>query len=107
MNIVPKTLRTLVVAFQESSPVGVAAGPTRHEYEEDAVSSKTGTLLLRTPSLSQVGGVPERAPLALEQSSVGPGIEFVYQAETSADGAAITGTVLSTPTTYEGPSFFE
>ena len=30
---------------------------------------KTGTLLFRTPSLSQVGGVPLRAPFVAEQSS--------------------------------------
>ena len=60
---------------------------------------KTGTLLFRTPSLSQVGGVPLRAPFVAEQSSEGPGIAFSYQESTSADGAAMTGTALLTPTT--------
>ena len=86
------------MASQDSSPVGELAGPTRHVYEDQAVRLKTGTLLFITPSLSQVGGVPLRAPFCVEQSSDGPGIEFSYQALTSAVGAAMTGTVVFTPT---------
>ena len=40
IRIVPATVRTFVLAFQESSPLGVPAGPTRQVYEEAGIKPR-------------------------------------------------------------------
>jgi len=57
-------------------------------------------------SVSNCGGVFGAVDFVV-QSCVGPGMEFVYHVAQSAEGAAMTGTELDTPTAQFGGFIFE
>src|SRR2546429_1880612 len=91
MKTVPITVSVRDAASQDSSPLGLAAWPTRQVYEAAGVRLKAPAMLLLrvapTLSFSKTGG----EPLTAVQLWNGPGIAFRYQVSQAGCGGVSGG----------------